>query len=596
MKKLLIIILLFISTWIGAHYAVDVAPPKDPIPANQAFQFSAAARDYQTILVKFKIASGYYLYRDRLHFKVLKPAGSRLGQAILPQGVNKTSPDIGTYQIYKSTVMIPIPVIQPQNSKLILEANYQGCSQGGYCYPPTSKVVPIDLTENYMQFKPGFSVDVAPAKPEVTHTSEAGKLLADKSLLTLILGFLGFGLLISLTPCCLPMIPILSGIIIGQKKITHAHSFLLSLSYVLGMAITYAIAGILFGLLGASVQATLQQPWIIVLFSLIFVAMALSLFGFYDIQLPESLRHKFAAASEHQKRGTYFGVALMGVFSTLILSPCVTAPLVGVLGYISHTGNAVLGGTALFSMGIGMGVPLLFIGAFGAKIIPKPGPWMNGIKNIMGILMLAVAIWMLQRILTPEVSALLWAALAIGIAIYMGALSSAPTKWLMTRKAIGLLIFIYGIVLVLGAMSGNPSPLQPFHFTKNCMNQSHSTLKFIPVKSISDVKKQLKIAKQKNKPLMLDFYADWCISCKEMDHFTFSNPLVKKRLAKFLLLRADVTKNDATDKALERHFRVVAPPTMLFFDKAGNEINHGRIIGEMSAEKFLAHVNKIYEK
>ncbi len=599
MKKLLTLCLLLLCFSASAQYAVDRAPNAKPIPVDQAFKFSAAARDYQTILVKWEIAPGYYLYRARFHFRALKPDDSRLGQPLLPTGIDKTSPDVGTYQIYKHSVTIPIPVISSQGKNILLQASYQGCSNAGFCYPPTSKVIPINLAKHYGRFKPGLEIDVAPIKSEATPThkpTEIGKLLHGKSLLTLILGFLGFGILISLTPCCLPMIPIVSGIILGQKKIAHLHSFLLSLAYVLGMAITYAIAGILFGFLGGSVQAGLQQPWIIIAFSLIFLAMAFSLFGFYNIQLPKSIRHRFAEASEHQKRGTYIGAALMGMFSTLILSPCVTAPLVGVLSYISQTGDATIGGTALFSMGIGMGVPLLIIGATGAKFLPKPGPWMNAVKRFMGILMLGVAIWMLTRILPPEINMLLWAALAIGTSIYMGALSTATNKWIMVRKIVGIIVFIYGILLVIGAFSGNTNPLNPLYFLKQGTQQSKNLIRFRPVKSIADVDRQLKIAKQRGKPVILDFYADWCISCKEMDHSTFSNAAVKNRLKRFILLRANVTKNDATDKALERHFNVVAPPTILFFNKDGVEVKRARIIGEMGPGDFLRHMDSIKKR
>ena len=597
MKKLLTFLLLLFSLCVNAQNAIDTPNPNEPIPVDQAFQFSAAARDYQTILAKWKIEPGYYLYRERFHFRALKPEGARLGQPLLPKGIDKTAPDIGTYEVYKDSLIMPIPVIKPQNKMIILEVNYQGCSQAGYCYPPTTKVVPVDLSKNYGQFISGYSVDVPATKtaaPTTGGINKIGKLLTGHSLLTLIISFLGIGILISLTPCCLPMIPILSGIIIGQRKITHMHSFLLSLAYVLGMAITYAIAGVLFGFLGGSVQAALQEPWIIVFLSLIFIAMAISLFGYYDLQLPKKIRQRFTEVSEHQKRGTYVGVALMGMFSTLILSPCVTAPLVGVLSYISQTGNATTGGIALFIMGIGMGAPLLVIGAFGTKVLPKPGPWMNGVKYTMGIIMLAVAVWTLQRILPADISILLWAALAIGTAIYMGALSTATSKWIMIRKALGLIIFIYGIMLVIGALTGNTNPLRPVNLTQSRDDRSDNIPHFIHVKSIADVNKELERAKKLRKLVMLDFYADWCISCKEMDHFTFSNAFVKKRLKQFVLLRANVTKNDAMDKALERHFRVVAPPTILFFDKDGNEIKHSRIIGEMGAEAFLKHINTVY--
>ncbi len=591
--------ILFIFNLTAFAQTANTSQPVEPIAVDQAFQFSASARDNQTILAMWKIAPGYYLYRHRFHFSVVNPKSTRIGQPLLPVGITKTNPEVGQYEVYSGSVTIPIPVIQTKNTHLELKVNYQGCSEKGFCYPPTTKVVPINLAGDYM--KPVKGVDVTtPLKKQISNgqlsqQSKIKQLLSGSSLWTLLLGFLGFGVLISLTPCVLPMIPILSGIIVGQGKISTARSFGLSVAYVLGMAITYAIAGVIFGMIGGTVQAALQQPWIIVLFSLLFVAMALSLFGFYNIQLPQKLRSKMAHASKHQKRGTYVGVLLMGCFSTLVLSPCVTPPLVAVLSYIGQTGSAALGGIALFTMGIGMGVPLLAIGAFGTKLLPKSGAWMNATKNIMGILLIAVAIWMLVRIIPGTVGMLLWAALAIGTAIYMGALSTATTKWRKIGKSIGLILFIYGILLVVGATTGSSDPLNPTQLVgmRNAQKQG-TQLKFIAVKTISDVNRALGNPKNRGKPVMLDFYADWCISCKEMDHFTFNNSAVKKRLAGYVLLRADVTENNMDDKMLERRFNVVAPPTILFFDKnTHREIKNARIIGEMSAKDFLLHLHQL---
>lgn len=589
MKKILVLFLIMISfLFLGSNVYAQT-----PLPADQAFQFSATARDNQTIIVHWKIAPNYYLYRARFQFQVIKPKNVKLGEPLLPPGIKKSSPGVGTYQVYKNTISFPIPVIQTSSNNILLQATYQGCSEKKYCYPPTTKNVPINLNGNYMVFVKGINVSktipVSEKEKQFTSQNQVSKILHGKNLFLFLIGFLGFGIMISFTPCVLPMIPILSSIIVGQGTITHRRAFGLSLAYVLGMAVTYAAAGVLFGYIGSTLQVVFQKTWLIILFSLVFVAMALSLFGFYQLQLPDKWRNKIAQFSQQQTHSKYLGVALMGCFSTLILSPCVTPPLVAVLGYVGHTGNALIGAVALFTMGIGMGVPLLLLGAFGPKLLPKAGSWMNAVENALGILMLAVAIWMLQRILPGVLSMLLWAALAIGTAIYMGALSTAESKFGIIRKGLGLILFIYGIILVIAAFMGNTNPLQPINFSKPTISQA-APLKFIPVKTIDDVEKHLINAKKKNKPVMLDFYADWCIACKEMETFTFSNPKVKKMLKSFILLQADVTANDMDDKALESYYGVIAPPTLIFFNRQGKEIKHARIIGEISAEKLIRHL------
>jgi len=557
----------------------------EPLAADQAFQFSATAKDYQTILVNFKIAPNYYLYQQHFQFQVIKPKNVVLGNPLYPSDTETLKTSLGNFSVYSHSLTIPIPIIQANEKSLVLQVHYQGCSKAGYCYPPMTKIVPINLSSDFMQPVQGLNIDIAPAtvKP-VSNKFES--LLTHHSLFLVILGFLGFGLLLSLTPCVLPMIPILSSMIVGRDKMTHTHAFLLSLFYVLGMAITYAIAGILFGIIGSNVQVIFQQPWIIICFSALFVAMSLSLFGLYNIQLPEKLRSRIAEKSHHQKSGTYLGAAMMGILSTLLLSPCVTPPLVAVLGFISQTGNAALGGMALFAMGIGMGAPLLLIGAIGPKILPKSGAWMNTVKNLMGIFLLAVAIFMLQRVLPGTVTMILWAGLLLGTALYLGALSSAKTPGEIVKKSIGLLFFVYGILLVVGAYHDNTNPLTVLTPQKNC--ESQKRLSFQTLHSITDIESAIQSSQTSGKLVVLDFYADWCIACKELDNNTFQNPAVKERLTQAVLLRADVTKNDMEDRLIEQHYGVVAPPMILFF-KDGQEIPNSRIIGYIPATAFLSH-------
>ena len=561
----------------------------EPLSADQAFQFSATAKNYQTILLSWNIAPNYYLYQQHFQFQVIKPTNVSLGNPLYPNDTETLKTSLGNFVVYSHSLVVPVPIINADEKSLLLKVHYQGCSKAGYCYPPITKIVSINLSGSFMQPVQGLNIDVAPTVTR-THTDKFETLLTQHSFFLVILGFLGFGLLLSLTPCVLPMIPILSSMIVGREKMTHAHAFLLSLFYVLGMAITYAIAGILFGIIGSNVQVIFQQPWIIICFSILFVAMSLSLFGLYTIQLPEKLRSLIAEKSHHQKSGTYVGAAVMGILSTLILSPCVTPPLVAVLGFISQTGNAALGGIALFAMGIGMGAPLLLIGAIGPKILPKSGAWMNTVKNLMGLFLLAVAIFMLQRVLPGVITMILWAGLSLGIALYFGALMTAKTPWKIVKKSVGILFFIYGVLLAVGAYHGNTNPLTVLTPLKN--HASKNDIAFQPVHSVADIESAVKTAQENGKLVMLDFSAAWCIACKEMDINTFQNPAVQKALAQVTLLRADVTENAVENQLLEQHYGIVAPPTILFF-KEGQEVPNSRIVGYLNPKAFLDRLNAI---
>ncbi len=563
-------------------FALNAFSQNEPLPADKAFKFSAKVRDNQTILAIWKITPSYYLYRARIHFEPLQPTGIRLAQPLMPDGLEKVSPEIGNYEVYQGELTIPIPIINPPKNDLLLKVSYQGCSINGYCYPPTQKIISLNMAGPYNQKILPINIDIP--TPIIAHTAptqaeQVSNLFEGKSLIWFVLGFLGLGLLISFTPCVLPMIPILSSIIVGQKHLTHKRAFGVSVAYVFGMAVTYSLAGAAFGYFGELVQVYFQNPWVIGAFSLIFVFMALSMFGFYNIELPNALRSKIALKSEHQKRGTYFGAFAMGILSTLILSPCVTAPLVAVLAYISHSGNASLGALALFTMGIGMGVPLLLIGAMGPKLLPKTGAWMNTIKILLGFMLLFMAVYLVSRIISFTFSLSLYALILIMLSIYLGAFNSVTSKKQYVSKLMGIAFFAFAILLGAYAYFGgiNPSSAPP---------------QFFPVKTVKDIENQIKLADKAGKPVMLDFYADWCVSCKTMDHFTFSNPQVVTALSNFVRLRADVTENNNEDKILERQYNVVAPPTILFFSHE-EELTKARIIGEMSAPEFLANLHRI---
>jgi thiol:disulfide interchange protein DsbD len=435
--------------------------------------------------------------------------------------------------------------------------------------------------------------------PALTQQDKISDFLAHSSWFLIAIGFLGFGILLAFTPCVLPMIPILSSIIVGQgEEINTIKAFWLSLIYVLAMAITYAIAGVVAGLAGGYVQAFLQSPWVLGAFSIVFVLLSLSLFGLYELQLPSRFHHHVTHLSNQQTGGTYVGVAIMGCLSTLIVSPCVTAPLIGALSYIGKTGNAVLGGSALFSMGLGMGIPLVIIGTAGGKFLPKAGLWMNTVKAFFGVLMLGVAILLLSRIISPTTTMLLWAALLIISSIYMGAFTQTPATGIgKLWKGLSLIMLVYGFLLLIGAGMGNTNPFQPLVVQRAIpVVNTPQTEPFKIITSLEELQEAIDSAKAQDKPIVLDFYADWCLSCKEMDNTTFEDPRVQVLLSRFVVLRADVTSNDDANKALEHQFNVIAPPTILFFDQNGQELNKDRIVGAVDAATLLKQLKSIIGK
>ena len=573
------------------------AESDDPLHPDKAFAFSSEDPEEESIRLDWQIADEHYLYRNKFKFKLLDEKNLSIGTPDLPAGDMKEDQFFGTLEVYHGNQSINLPLRRTSNDAAsgTLRVMYQGCAERGICYPPISKKVSISL--------PAVIASASAAEESVAPLAEQDQIaasLGNGNMLLTLLSFFGFGLLLAFTPCIFPMIPILSGIIVGQgESITTRRAFTMSLVYVLAMALTYTFAGVMAGLFGENLQAAFQNPWILGTFSFVFVILALSMFGFYDLQMPSSIQGKLASASNRQKGGSLTGVAVMGLLSALIVGPCVAAPLAGALIYIGQTGDALLGGMALFALSIGMGMPLLAIGTSAGKLLPHAGGWMDAVKSIFGVLLLAVAVWMLERIIPPSVTMVLWAALLIVPAIYMGALEPLPSPssgWKKLWKGSGLLMLVYGVMLMIGAGSGSGDPFQPL---KNInvggsgsaiAQQEH--LSFQQIKGIDGLEKALARATSNNQPVFLDFYADWCISCKEFESLTFSDPDVQQALSSAMLLQADVTPNDEQDQALMKKLGIFGPPALIFFNRNGNEVTSARLVQFMDAKPFAEHVRK----
>ena len=462
-----------------------------------------------------------------------------------------------------------------------IELKFQGCSKAGLCYAPMSQKQILVLNTNIQD----------EVSKNINETDNIANSLKEKNLLLVLLTFFGFGLLLSLTPCVFPMIPILSSIIVGastNETMTASRGFFLSLVYVLSMSIAYTIAGVIAGIFGANLQVALQNPYVLVIFALIFVALAFSMFGYFEIRLPQAIQNRVNKTTDGKEKQGILGIAIMGFLSALIVGPCVAPPLAGALVYIGQTGDAILGGLALFVMSLGMGVPLLLIGLGAGKFMPKPGGWMESITKIFGIVMLGVAIWLLDRVLNANIIMYLWALLLLGSAIYLKIYQH------ILAQLITVVIFILGVVLFVGAISGATNPLNPLEkFTSSKMTQvSDEKLIFKKVKNIQELELAIK---NSNKPVMLDFWASWCVSCKELEEITFQDEQVINKLQEFTLLKADVTENNDEDKALQKKFGVVGPPALIFWDKDKNEIQASRIIGYKNPKDFLEIVNKNFQ-
>lgn len=588
-----IVLGILLSLFISIGFAEETSEPLLP---DNAFAFSIYLTQKDQIMLKWVIAKDYYIYRDQVIIAKGPKNNVKLGDFSLPEGRPKQDSIRGQFQAYFGTLVIPISV---SSGILDLTVRYQGCSAKGFCYVPIKKHLTVN-TANIREFPtdltPQLNGVVATTDAKVSDEQYAEKIFDGHNIFIIILSFLGLGLLLSFTPCVLPMIPILSGIIMGhRRKLNTLKTFFLSLSYVLGMAITYMIAGIVVASLGSRVQTFLQTPLVIFLFSGIFVLLALSLFGVYELQLPASWQQRLTTLSHRQKGGTYIGVFFMGSISSLIVSPCVSAPLVGVLAYIAQTGNMVLGGTALLALGFGMGIPLLLLGASAGRLLPKAGHWMVTIERLMGIAMLAFAIWIISRIMPGHLVLFLWAIFFIGLAVFMGLFSRALSDKDRLRRGFGIVLFIYGIILMIGAFLGNSDLIHPWENWLKTTEQNHQSLVYINIKEMSQLETALHLAKEEHKPVMLDFYADWCQSCVNMERHLFKEQKIQAALSDFVLLRADVTENNRFDRLLLKRFKVIAPPTFVFFNTAGIELTSKQIVGEKNAEEFLSHLTQIRE-
>ena len=554
----------------------------DFLPPDQAFKIFVQATAPDRIEVSYAVTDGYYLYRDKLKFALAAEVqGVALGQPQIPKGEIKTDDYFGTQEVWHHDFTVQLPVSRAGGPALPLTLNltWQGCADAGLCYPPQRAKFEVTLPA-----ADGSSKVAVAAEPYVSEQDWLASLVRSGSLFTLLGMFFLSGLGLAFTPCVLPMVPIISGIIAGHgANMTRLKGFSLSMTYVLGMAATYTAAGMAFAAAGQQAQSLFQQPWIISLFAVLFVTMAASMFGFFTVQMPSFVQTRLAELSNRQRAGSYAGVAVMGALSALIVTTCVGPALVAALSVIGQSGQMLRGGLALFAMAMGMGTPLLVVGASAGQLLPRAGAWMETVKQLFGALLLAVAAWMLARIVPERIALLLWAlpALAAAVVLLRATLRSNLPRLLV--RTIGAAALLWAVLLVVGGVRGATDPLAPW-----ALAPTHIELPFVTIKSVADLDREVAAAQAAGKPLLLDFYADWCVSCKEMERYTFPDAQVRQVLANTVLLRADVTANDEADQALLAKFGIFGPPTIAFYGSDGIERSTLRVVGFMKAAEFAA--------
>ena len=604
---------------------VGDAPQPTFLQPDKAFGLTISVRDAHTLVARFKVTPGYYLYRDKVSLKLVgdspSAASVKITNVSMPQGEMKNDPNFGDMEVYHQSFLAVITLERTSRAAqhVSVEASYQGCSEKGLCYSPITKLINVALPvaipvmskappkNAVLSTSPTPNPPAAAAQPAVqlvaqpaadvntpgdasrNENSRIVRLLKQGSFWLIVSTFFGAGLLLAFTPCMFPMLPILSGIIVGRgHQVTHLHGFILSLAYVLGMALTYAAVGVAAGLSGTLLSSALQTPWVLGSFAAVFVLLSLSMFGFYELQLPSALQSKLTNTSNKLHGGHLSGVFAMGALSAIIVGPCVAAPLAAALMYIGQTHDAVLGGVALFALAMGMGLPLLLIGASAGTLLPKAGAWMESVKRFFGVLLFAVAIWLISPLLPVSIQMLLWAVLLVLSAVHLHALDALPhTASGIHRlwKGLGILALLLGIAYLIGALSGARDILRPLSAIGGAQAEAVTALPFTRIKNSAEL--DARIAQANGKTVVLDFYADWCVSCKEMERFTFSDPRVHAKLTNALLLQADVTANNAEDKALLQRFGLFGPPALLFFGPQGQEKANTRVTGYEDAQQFL---------
>ncbi len=582
------------------------------LPPQQAFRFEAIATSPQKLLLRWTMPGGYYLYRDQTQLSLTGSPGLQLGAPQWPTGIAHHDAHNGDAIVYFNQVQVPVPLKGAAHGMLTLKARFQGCKEHGICYPPMTRTIKVDLPAGGAAHAASSPAPVPPTsagaaggrvtptpalKQDQSATQKLAGSLAGHSRWLALLAFFGAGLLLAFTPCVLPMVPILSGLIAGAgEAISTARAFVLSVVYVLASSVVFVIAGIAAGLAGTSLQAAFQQPWILWSFAALFVLLSLSMFGFYELQLPTAWQNKLTNVSNKQRSGSLAGVAVMGVLSALIVGPCVAPPLAAAVLYIGQQHDPVFGGVALFALSLGMGVPLVIFGTAAGKLLPRAGAWMNTVKAVFGVLFLALAIWMLSRILDTVWIMLLSGALLVACAIYMGALERVPADgsgWRRLWKALGVIMLLFGAAELVGVTAGSQNLLQPLQGVGGSGPGSAAarTLRFRRVATVKQLDQALQNAASRHTPVMLDFYADWCVSCKEMEHRTFTNAEVQQALSNVELLQVDVTANTAADKALLHRFDLIGPPATMFFAPGGGEVRSARLIGFENARTFVRRVD-----
>lgn len=597
-----------LTALVGGEAARAQLGESEFLPPREAFQVVALPAAADKVEVQFLIQPGYYLYRHRLSFEIdttvatasgATEPSARLGTPVIPTGVEKEDEFFGRQQVYYDYLQVALPVSRAagESLELPLIVGLQGCADAGLCYPPEKRrmTVVLPATANGGALSLGDRAIDSGSTRALAGASGSGDggeffvseqdrlaaLIRDGALGWVLLTFFGLGLLLAFTPCVLPMVPILSGIIAGQGSIPTSRAFVLSLAYVLGMAVVNTLAGVAAAAAGQQVQALFQQPWIITLFAGLFVLFALSMFGLFTIQLPSALQSRLSDVSNQQRAGTLGGVAIMGGLSALIVSACVAPPLFAALAVMAQTGDVWRGGSALFVMSLGMGTPLLIIGTSAGRLLPKAGAWMETVKKFFGVLMLAVAAWMLERIVPPGVVLLLWAVPLIAVAILLlPSRSRSGPAWL--ARGGGAVAAAWAGLMIVGFFMGGRDPLAPLPQ----LAAPVTTLEFRQIKTVADLDREVAEAAAAGRPVMLDFYADWCVSCKEMERDTFTDETVQAALVDAVLLKADVTANDAEDQALLQRFEIFGPPTIAFWDRSGTERAQFRVVGFMPPEDF----------